>query len=54
MNALTMGAIWAGVAVGLLVIVAGLRGHQLFPERQAAGRTERDSNRTTAVVAAAR
>ena len=32
MNALTMGAIWAGAAVGLLIAVAGLRGHRLLPD----------------------
>lgn len=51
MNALTMGAIWAGAAVGLLLIVAGLRGHRVFPERQA--RTGQDSSRTTAVIVGA-
>ena len=53
MNALTMGAIWAGAAVGLLIVAAGLRGHRLFPERPTAGGPGRDGNRTTAVVAAA-
>lgn len=50
MNALTMGAIWAGAAVGILVIVAGLRGHRLLPERTRPNQPRSESQRTTAVV----
>lgn len=50
MNALTMGAIWAGAAVGILVILAGLRGHRLLPERTRPTQPRSESQRTTAVV----
>ena len=53
MNALTMGAIWAGAAVGILVTFAGLRGHRLLPELARPTHTRLESQRTTAVIVGA-
>ena len=50
MSALVMGALWAGAAVGLLVIVAGLRGRQLLPRRRSAIRPEHNTKRPTVLL----
>jgi len=53
MGALTMGALCAGVALGVLITVAGIRGHQILPSAPRLFGGDTTAERALAVAAAA-